>query len=300
MASHAGGENDAAALELECQMYEAHLAAIGVGDSTGANSNEIAEAACKRLRDEEALLHGKLTLIQREKDMYEATKQMLRNDAGALGRQEQQYWHEYNAFCMQREGYEEERDFVQNCSKRLAEQDEQLRSTNVYNDSFYIWHDGSFGTINGFRLGRLPNQQVEWSEINAAWGQIVLLLHTMASQKNFAFQNHRLIPMGSFSEIMEGQSVMQLYGSASWFSSFDRAMIAFLQCLKEFGEYAESTDSSLKLPYHIEGDKIGVLGKPDKWYAIKRRFNPEEKWTNALKYMLTNLKWLVAWLCRSA
>ena len=131
---------------------------------------------------------------------------------------------------------------------------------------------------------------------------------------------------------------MDLFGSTSWFSSFDRAMIAFLQwysskliqhpscilmhrpyayslcitlvhipyasdaslcSLKEFGEYAESTDPSLKLPYAIEGEKIGVLGKPDKWYAIKKRFNGEDKWTNALKYMLTNLKWLVAWLCRT-
>jgi hypothetical protein len=31
-------------------------------------------------------------------------------------------------------------------------------------------------------------------------------------------------------------------------------MIAFLQCLREFGEFAEHSDASLKLPYHIEGE----------------------------------------------
>ncbi len=41
-------------------------------------------------------------------------------------------------------------------------------------------HDGPFGTISGFRLGRTPEVAVEWDEINAAWGQAVLLLHTMA------------------------------------------------------------------------------------------------------------------------
>eukprot|EP00967_Tisochrysis_lutea_P042920 scaffold51711_cov22-Tisochrysis_lutea.AAC.1 len=41
-------------------------------------------------------------------------------------------------------------------------------------------HDGPFGTISGFRLGRTPEAPVEWDEINAAWGQAVLLLHTMA------------------------------------------------------------------------------------------------------------------------
>lgn len=57
---------------------------------------------------------------------------------------------------------------------------EALRRTNVYNDVFYIWYDGPFGTISSFRLGRTPNIPVEWDEINAAWGQAVLLLHTMA------------------------------------------------------------------------------------------------------------------------
>ena len=31
---------------------------------------------------------------------------------------------------------------------------ERLRRTNVYNDAFHIWHDGQFGTISGFRMGR--------------------------------------------------------------------------------------------------------------------------------------------------
>ena len=35
--------------------------------------------------------------------------------------------------------------------------------------------------------------------------------------------------MGSFSKIVEGANEMDLFGSTSWFSSFDRAMIAFLQ-----------------------------------------------------------------------
>lgn len=33
---------------------------------------------------------------------------------------------------------------------------ELLKRTNVLNDGFTIWHDGEFGTINNFRLGRLP------------------------------------------------------------------------------------------------------------------------------------------------
>lgn len=79
-----------------------------------------------------------------------------------------------------------------------------LKQTNLYNDAFYIWHDGHFGTINGLRLGTLPTQpvklklrrvkkkpdrffQVPWSEINAAWGQAVLLLYTLAKRLNYKF-----------------------------------------------------------------------------------------------------------------
>jgi len=37
---------------------------------------------------------------------------------------------------------------------------DMLKQTNLYNDAFYIWHDGHFGTINGLRLGTLPTQPV--------------------------------------------------------------------------------------------------------------------------------------------
>jgi hypothetical protein len=42
------------------------------------------------------------------------------------------------------------------------------------------------------RLGRTPEIPVEWEEINAAWGQAVLLLHTMAQscQLNFTGQQN--------------------------------------------------------------------------------------------------------------
>ena len=62
-------------------------------------------------------------------------------------------------------------------------------------------HDGHFGTINGLRLGRLPTFIVEWSEINAAWGQVVLLLHSLAKKINLVFKRYKLIPYGNHSFI---------------------------------------------------------------------------------------------------
>ncbi len=48
-----------------------------------------------------------------------------------------------------------------------------------------------------------------------------------------------------------------------WSSNYDRAMICYLQCLNEFGEYAKATDKRLPgdqtflgFPFPIDGDKV--------------------------------------------
>lgn len=78
---------------------------------------------------------------------------------------------------------------------------EKLQKTNVYADAFNIGHDGGLATINGLRFGRLPAVQVEWGEINAAWGCTLLLLKTIARKLSYEISGYRLIPMGSFSKI---------------------------------------------------------------------------------------------------
>ena len=158
---------------------------------------------------------------------------------------------------------------------------ERLQRTNVYNDTFCIGHDGYFGTINGLRLGRLPNQNVDWSEINAAWGQTLLLLATVAERLKFTFQGYRPRPQGSTSRIEKLEYPQQapdmqrqqstardgrLTSNAAnpepkvtpldLFSSgdmafgrllnhrrFDGGMAAFLECLAQLGKYVEKTSS---------------------------------------------------------
>ena len=63
---------------------------------------------------------------------------------------------------------------------RLLAQQARLRRSNVLNEVFHIDCDGAFGTISGFRMGRTSAHPVDWDELNAAWGQAVLLLHTLA------------------------------------------------------------------------------------------------------------------------
>lgn len=78
---------------------------------------------------------------------------------------------------------------------------DKLKKTNVFNATFHIWHSGHFGTINKFRLGRLPSEPVDWSEINAAWGQTALLLTSLARKMNLTFQRYKIVPYGNHSYV---------------------------------------------------------------------------------------------------
>lgn len=73
---------------------------------------------------------------------------------------------------------------------------------------------------------------------------------------------------------------------------FDNAMVAILHCLKQLIDFAEDRDKSLRFPYRINKDKIGEL-------SIRLQFNQDELWTKALKYMLTDMKWILVFASRA-
>lgn len=133
----------------------------------------------------------------------------------------QRYQKEYSEFKRQQLELDDELKSVDNQMRYCQIQLDRLKKTNVFNATFHIWykrrivvtllyirlhgpfdwqsilllfcfflirHSGQFGTINNFRLGRLPSVPVEWNEINAAWGQTVLLLHALANKMGLNFQ----------------------------------------------------------------------------------------------------------------
>lgn len=80
-----------------------------------------------------------------------------------------------------------------------------------------------------------------------------------------------------------------------WTAKFDQAMIAFLDCLQQFKEHVEKDESNFRLPYRLEKGKIidSINGYS---FSIRMQTNSEEQWTKALKFMLTNLKWSLAYV----
>ncbi|XP_043303950.1 beclin-1-like isoform X2 [Cervus canadensis] len=111
-------------------------------------------------------------------------------EAERLDQEEAQYQREYSEFKRQQLELDDELKSVENKMRYAQMQLDKLKKTNVFNATFYIWHSGQFGTINNFRPGRLPSVPVEWNEINAAWGQTVLLLHALGNKMGLKFQRY--------------------------------------------------------------------------------------------------------------
>ncbi|KAE9553770.1 hypothetical protein FO519_002991 [Halicephalobus sp. NKZ332] len=144
-----------------------------------------------------------------------------------------------------------------------------LTSINVLDMTFFIWVQDNYGTINGLRLGRLPHEVVEWNEINAAFGQVCLLVQILADRIGVVFTDYELDPRGNSSYVrrLSGTKPTEypLFGQGGW---------------KPFGQI--QLDHAIKdlLMYRMDGDRIIENESP---YRIKMQFNSEERWTKAMK-----------------
>lgn len=259
-------------------------------------------------REKQAL--DELEALEAEKAKMEDEIAALDAEAEALDEEEERFWQERNAFTAELDAFCEERDSLQTQIVHDTKLLESLQRTNVYNDTFVIGHDGNFGTINGLRLGRLPDHPVEWAEINAAWGQVVLLLVVVADKLGCQLKDYKLVPVGSTSKIIkydtkqqsssEGKpkgTVLELFSSGNlslglglFHGKIDDGMVAFLDCLRQVGEHVAETSSgvsgtSIKMPYSIHKDKIG---------DVSIRLGNYAEWTKACKYTLTCCKFLLA------
>lgn len=267
-----------------------------------------AAAELEDLKGQEREAVETLKAVEQERAEVLAELAQLERDSVALDKEERDFWQTRNAFAAEIAQFEQERDSIDLRFEHDARQLERLQRTNVYNDTFQIGHDGNFGTINGLRLGRLSNHPVSWDEINAAWGLTLLLLQTMAEKLQFTFSGYRLHPMGSTSKIDKIESgpgevarviTLELFGTTEvnplklfQRNSFDKAVVAFLECLRQLGDFAETKDTVV-MPYKIHKDKISDV-------CVRMAFNQDEGWTRALKFCLTNCKWILAVVAKTS
>lgn len=184
-----------------------------------------------------------------------------------------------------------------------------LRKINIYNETFKISHDGPFGTINGMRIGGGVRQtSVTWQEINAGIGHLILLLATINSRLNIHLPRFRLKPMGSYSKVSQINAttgeweVYEAFHSESFHlrklfhkeTQFDKALECILAILTEMANVLPTQEREveelLELPYVMNSDRIN--GMPIKLYGSE----PTIEWTTAMKFVLTNAKWILAYV----
>ena len=269
---------------------DAYIAFLKNLNSTIPSQSEVAKAhsSLEASKAAEAKAFSELLALEKEKAILDGEVAALEAEALALDDEEQTFWRSRNDHAQRLSTFQNERDAINAALEHDAQQLERLQRTNVYNDTFCIGHDGFFGTINGLRLGRLPPpQNVDWSEINAAWGTAALLLSTVAEKLHFSFRGYRIRPMGSTSKIEKveypssapGQGLsennrqtdndlvpqqrqqqpkitpLDLFSSGDLplgrmllHRRLDAGMVAFLECLRQLGEHAEKGSSNALSP----------------------------------------------------
>jgi beclin len=267
-----------------------------------------------QLDEEERLLLNELKEAQEEEAKLTKEYENQVELDKKLTEEEEAHLLEYSNSKRQLIKLENKQESLDNQIRNTKAHFNRLNTVNVLNATFHIWHSGPFGTINYFRLGRLPDTPVEWEEINAGLGQINLLLYCLAKKMQLEFKRFRLVPFGNFSyiEVVEACSsphyklkigdelhMYRLKGFKyyfEWDQKFDMGMIAFLDCLSQLEEKIKTIDQKFSMPYRINGHKLE--DKQSSSYSIKCQFNSNEEWTKALKYMLTNLKWSLTFISR--
>ncbi|KZP05517.1 APG6-domain-containing protein [Athelia psychrophila] len=276
---------------------------LGMGGGRGereVGGREEMERRIERLGVEERVAVEHLKEAEREREKLDEELRALEAEERALEEEEANFWRAHNTHLLAATAQSSALASLQAAHAADAATLERLERTNVYNDAFCIGHDGVFGTINGLRLGRVPSVPVEWAEINAAWGQTLLLLATVARKLDYTFPAHRLVPNGSFSRIEalsppSAKTTHELYGSGDLHIGrllhnrrFDWAMVAFLECLRGVMEWVKGQDPGVDFPHQIVKDKIGDV-------SVKLQFSQEDAWTRALRHVLLALKILLKW-----
>jgi beclin 1 len=141
--------------ESEWNDYNNYLKKL---ESTDADTTNI-DVLQKELNDltsEENRLKTDLLNLKKEEDALKEAIATQNNERERLKNEDEKYWREYTKHRRDLITEEDECRSLECQISYTKSQLEKLKSTNVFNLVFNIWYSGHFGTINNFRLGRLP------------------------------------------------------------------------------------------------------------------------------------------------
>ncbi|KAI3416366.1 autophagy protein 6, variant 2 [Globodera pallida] len=292
-------------LEKECIQYKKSLDHLLQRRADCPFDKEASRIKLDALKSEERDLLEQLALLEGEERTLMHELEAKQAERRQIGQQDEEL---YRRLRDNHRTLIEQADEQRSLKLQIKQSNEQIRRLsrmNVLDMVFHIWVDGEYGTISGFRLGRLRHDQVEWSEINAALGQMTFLLKVIAERLDFEFVSYELVPCGSTSAIrilpkngtttapISTAEELPLYGSGGWRpfgqQALDKALVAFMDCVCQVEQRLKQyfPSGTQLLPYRMLKDKI--VDK-DSQYLVKMQLNSEERWTKAMKCLLLNLK----------
>jgi len=199
---------------------------------------------------------------------------------------EDEFWREYATVNIEREFVEDEESSLNSRLISSSSDLDKLRSSYLLNDAFHIWHFGHFVTINGRRLGTMQSQNVDFVEINAAWGYASLLLDTLRKKLNYEWQKYKIVPKGSFSKVEKmgkKSEILPLHGPNTFFNKYKDATTGFIYAVQELANHIKTFDMNFVLPYEIQEDRI------------HRQSLHSKSNSQAFKYLFTNVKSIIMW-----
>ena len=237
--------------EEECLEYKQFLAKITKEtEDENLSSLEVLEKELLCLQDEEQDLKAELKDLVHKHEAIAKEIEDEKEEENLVQQEEEKYWKSYSVHRNQQFQVLDEQISLECQLKFTRSNLDRLKQTNAFNAAFHLWHIGHFGTINGLRMGRLPSVPVDWTEINAAWGQVTILLSALARKVNLVFHRYKLLPFGSQSciEDLVENKIYPLYGSGGfrflWDAKFDSGMVSFLDCLQQFQQKVEGAQKS--------------------------------------------------------
>lgn len=158
--------------EQERDMYKAELQAIEkeLAEADGVQDDELLREL-QALEESERELDKGLADVAAQEAAQETMMAGLDASKGVIHAQEEQIWQKVNDYERELLSQLELNKQVDCQIKNVNQLYKKLRKTNFVNEVFKISSQDQFGTISGFRLGRI-NQliDVEWDEINTALG----------------------------------------------------------------------------------------------------------------------------------
>ena len=213
----------------------------------------------------------------------------------------------------------DERDRLLRKLENVKRETQRFKSFSALSDVCNIWYDNDFGKISSFRLGTTRLEHVvPTAEINAACGQVIVLLLALAKRVRVEFSNCQLIDLGSKSCVMRrsgGQKAQDLsesytmvqttkqksnlylcderFENAHDVASFNRAIRCVCDCVEEIASRVRDP-----LPHPIKSGLISDVPVviPIHGDDNRRAVSYEEKalaqWSKAMRFLLVDLKFL--------